>query len=465
MNDVTPDPIAYGPSDAELIEHARTVGMVDPERAPEFVAAYRAHVEQQSTLHATPPVPQLADVEEQRRAAETDPGERYPTLLSVYCDSDTCDIEWRGEFLVSDTMTKADRLDVVRRCVRSLGWQCDPAGDFCPDCEPSAPTAAQAAPVTLPYVHTDCDGDTLTVRPALGLDAPTLIITAGNSADHEQYATLVPVDEVPALVAAITRAAAVARRDDDADQAAPLHAAGRMAAEGLARGITQTKAERDHPPGDLFTEAAISRSALLAGADAIEALPQDFECDPGRGDAVKLLRRLADHYATAEQPTGPTWQARTDHAVRLYAMTAIERDDARAENARLRTQLADAVEGWRQAEARTDREHALAALKKQQATEKQPEPVGATATEADTVESLLEEIADDIPHRRAHAIAADYLARYTRLLAATAHAHSSQRGTEMRAEGYRGRAAWCSGMREIARQLDARADAIAEAGR
>ncbi|MFI7563822.1 hypothetical protein ACIBVM_18530 [[Kitasatospora] papulosa] len=57
-------------NDADLIEHARTVGMVEPERAPEFVAAYRAHVEQQSAAHAAPAVPQLADVEEQQRTAE-----------------------------------------------------------------------------------------------------------------------------------------------------------------------------------------------------------------------------------------------------------------------------------------------------------------------------------------------------------------------------------------------------------
>ncbi|MBZ3909390.1 hypothetical protein [Streptomyces acidiscabies] len=36
-------------------------------------------------------------------------------------------------------------------------------------------------------------------------------------------------------------------------------------------------------------EAAVLRRA----ADAIAALPQDYECDPGRGDAVERLRRTA----------------------------------------------------------------------------------------------------------------------------------------------------------------------------
>ncbi|MFJ2017226.1 hypothetical protein [Streptomyces nodosus] len=45
----------------------------------------------------------------------------------------------------------------------------------------------------------------------------------------------------------------------------------------------------------------------------------------------------------AQQPpaAAPSWEARADHAVRLYAQTAIERDDARAEVKRLRAHLAD----------------------------------------------------------------------------------------------------------------------------
>ncbi|MFH8530487.1 hypothetical protein ACH4GE_18955 [Streptomyces tendae] len=94
--------------------------------------------------------------------------------------------------------------------------------------------------------------------------------------------------------------------------------------------------DQPNPVRDAFTEAAIRRSALLTGADAIENLPQDYECDPGRGDAVNVLRRLADFTTSEEQPTGPTWEARAEHAVRLYARTAIERDDALAEVAKLR---------------------------------------------------------------------------------------------------------------------------------
>lgn len=37
----------HTPADAELIEHARAAGWHEPEKAPEFLAAYRAHVEAQ----------------------------------------------------------------------------------------------------------------------------------------------------------------------------------------------------------------------------------------------------------------------------------------------------------------------------------------------------------------------------------------------------------------------------------
>ncbi|MGW6598466.1 hypothetical protein [Streptomyces sp. NPDC055036] len=41
---------------------------------------------------------------------------------------------------------------------------------------------------------------------------------------------------------------------------------------------------------------------LREAADAINALPQDYECDPGRGDAAELLRRMA---AAPEEKTTP----------------------------------------------------------------------------------------------------------------------------------------------------------------
>ncbi|MFI8200056.1 hypothetical protein ACIF6K_26630 [Streptomyces sp. NPDC085942] len=173
--------------------------------------------------------------------------------------------------------------------------------------------------------------------------------------------------------------------------------------------------DQEQPPAaylDPFTEAAVRRGALLGGADAIEALPQDYECDPGRGDAVKLLRRLAGLTATTEQPAGLTWEARAEHAVRLYATTAIELEDARAEIGRLRAERHELIE-------QRDRiaNDTMAALTATELKQGQADADHLAAAHPDTIAALVNEIADDIPHRRASQIAAAYLNRHTRLLA------------------------------------------------
>ncbi|MGD1219967.1 hypothetical protein AB9Q10_16240 [Streptomyces krungchingensis] len=44
---------------------------------------------------------------------------------------------------------------------------------------------------------------------------------------------------------------------------------------------------------------------LLEGVTAIGALPQDYECDPGRGDAAELLRVMAVAGTTGEKSSPP----------------------------------------------------------------------------------------------------------------------------------------------------------------
>ncbi|MFB7029644.1 MULTISPECIES: hypothetical protein [unclassified Streptomyces] len=100
------------------------------------------------------------------------------------------------------------------------------------------------------------------------------------------------------------------------------------------------------PVGDHFTEAAIRRSAYLDAANvAAEPGPNTCGClgcaECARYSVAQELRRLADHYTTAEQPTGPTWEARADHAVRLYARTAIDLEDSLTKVARLRARVAE----------------------------------------------------------------------------------------------------------------------------
>ncbi|WP_032769885.1 hypothetical protein [Streptomyces sp. CNS654] len=232
-----------------------------------------------------------------------------------------------------------------------------------------------------------------------------------------------------------------ARRSAVTDRVAALdHPAPAAWLTGAEAGPPTPIMAADEPPRlDPFTEAAVRRGALLGGADAIAALPQDHECDPGRGDAVKLLRRLAGLTSTTEQPTGLTWEARAAHAVRLYATTAIERDDLRAENDRLRDRLAKlehstaelaaleahGVDNW------DGYDEAIASLRESDAAELeqgQADTEHLAAEFPDTIASLVDEIADDIPHRRAPQIAADYLNRHARLLAEQITALGQARG-------------------------------------
>ncbi|MCI4045454.1 hypothetical protein [Streptomyces sp. TRM75563] len=226
---------------------------------------------------------------------------------------------------------------------------------------------------------------------------------AGHDGDHtyERARTVPQLADIPPTAFGVSSEEAAedaARRFARRLRAVELLCSGRpgyhaITVKALLTAMGEADEEGQEPPLlDPFTEAAVRRGALLGGADAIEALPEDHECDPGRGDAVKLLRRLAGLTSTTEQPTGLTWEARADHAVRLYATTAIELEDARRENGRLRERLAELEQGQDDAD-HLDAEH------------------------PDTIASLVDEIADDIPHRRAPQIAANYLNRHARLLA------------------------------------------------
>ncbi|MEE4489372.1 hypothetical protein [Streptomyces sp. BE230] len=66
---------------------------------------------------------------------------------------------------------------------------------------------------------------------------------------------------------------------------------------------------------------------LHQGADAVEALPQDYECDPGRGDAVLLLRQMAK---TDPPNLAPLTEARAATRTLLMTSTGAERPEWRA---------------------------------------------------------------------------------------------------------------------------------------
>lgn len=66
--------------------------------------------------------------------------------------------------------------------------------------------------------------------------------------------------------------------------------------------------------------AAAEVAVLRRAADAINALPQDYECDPGRGDAAERLRRTADGIQEkATAPAAPATPGLASRQARLLA--------------------------------------------------------------------------------------------------------------------------------------------------
>ncbi|MFF7561920.1 hypothetical protein ACFZB4_18355 [Streptomyces pseudovenezuelae] len=64
----------------------------------------------------------------------------------------------------------------------------------------------------------------------------------------------------------------------------------------------------NHPdPATASRALAMAEAAVLRrAADALNALPQDFECDPGWGDAAERLRRTADGIEEKASASAPT---------------------------------------------------------------------------------------------------------------------------------------------------------------
>jgi hypothetical protein len=69
--------------------------------------------------------------------------------------------------------------------------------------------------------------------------------------------------------------------------------------------------------------AAYRAEVLREAAAAVNALPQDYECDPGRGDAAELLRRMADE-ASEERSTPDFFQPGRTYAYEAGGFTAPE---------------------------------------------------------------------------------------------------------------------------------------------
>jgi hypothetical protein len=59
----------------------------------------------------------------------------YPSQIGVFCD--TCSVTVKHDYMVSEDMTKDERLGVARKHLTdNENWSCTEAGDFCPACKP-----------------------------------------------------------------------------------------------------------------------------------------------------------------------------------------------------------------------------------------------------------------------------------------------------------------------------------------
>lgn len=68
--------------------------------------------------------PRLADLDD-----DTSP---YPKQLTITCDG--CPVEDTADYLVPADSTKAERFEIARDHLRTVGWSCTDAGDWCPGC-------------------------------------------------------------------------------------------------------------------------------------------------------------------------------------------------------------------------------------------------------------------------------------------------------------------------------------------
>ncbi|MFJ7417946.1 hypothetical protein ACIQXD_04955 [Streptomyces uncialis] len=57
----------------------------------------------------------------------------YPTQITVFCDE--CGTEITADYMVSTDQTSGERLEAARAHLRTQGWECDRAGDYCPTCK------------------------------------------------------------------------------------------------------------------------------------------------------------------------------------------------------------------------------------------------------------------------------------------------------------------------------------------
>lgn len=121
--------LGFGDEGPRLLASDLRALLAEHERLRQVNASLRYTLRGRKHHHANDVARLAAELEEARAAV---PAENYPCQLGVSCDQ--CGAEWAGDFVVNDSVTKADRLALVRKeVVTNHGWACG-ENDLCPKC-------------------------------------------------------------------------------------------------------------------------------------------------------------------------------------------------------------------------------------------------------------------------------------------------------------------------------------------
>jgi hypothetical protein len=69
--------------------------------------------------------------------------DEFPSQIGVFCDG--CGTTVKRDYVVSEAMSKPERLEVARASLRRERWRCDESGDWCPACGTPAQQSGEAA--------------------------------------------------------------------------------------------------------------------------------------------------------------------------------------------------------------------------------------------------------------------------------------------------------------------------------
>jgi len=260
-------------------------------------------------------MPRLADLND-----DTTP---YPCQITVFCDE--CGDEVTADYLVPADSASAGRLEIAREHLRSIGWSCNEAGDYCPNCVKTRATAPYETETDQPECP-DCGN-------GCGGHAPeTYHVDCGeNVADCTCPNRPAPTVSFRELLAA--------NPDTVTDDTEILITAGELRARLDELGRLRTQADEDAALVGwyLYADTPHSmRTAVLSnhfGARAQAVLDARMAALPDGGprDRAAQLAMLRDGGGGAQPANAVNEQFETEWTVARHGLRSIQYGDAMTE--------------------------------------------------------------------------------------------------------------------------------------